>query len=474
MLYIDKEKIYEDFIAVYSRVSTVQQDIQKQIQSAKAYITNHQINEDKLIWLEDEGFSANKLSTKEIPKLQELLMLIKQGKVKTIIVYHRDRLARNFYEYVALVKEFYKYEVKVIFTASNQPPFSKKLSIEALYGMFAQSDGMNISSRRSDTNKQFPSNIFGYQRIGKKKEVTYIPNPQIVHSLRSFFYEVIKVKSADDLFQVLLKYKKILNNKQYQSLLKYLNNPFYAAHMETIYGFEKLNHVTPIVSLDDFKVIQEVLKKLNEDLVEALTEATKHSIVTPHCCICKTEMTFRSALLGESGYYVCQKSHNKIKIEVSHLNNSISDHLYHVINSIESDKVKVEVSAYLNNLKGHNERKIVSLNRKLAEIHKEITERFSLGASTTKYEKQIYEARRTKKEIEEVHSLLIKIEDAKNHLKEYVQMVKNNLNQELQGYDLYFLSNLFFSKLEVSTDSIVYYVNFGKFIKDGGAIELNA
>lgn len=104
MLYIDKEKIYEDFIAVYSRVSTAQQDIQKQIQTAQAYINNHQISEDKVIWLKDEGFSANKLTSKEIPKLQELLMLIKQGKVKTIIVYHRDRLARNFYEYVGVGK----------------------------------------------------------------------------------------------------------------------------------------------------------------------------------------------------------------------------------------------------------------------------------------------------------------------------------------------------------------------------------
>ncbi len=177
MLYIDRNKIFEDFIAVYSRVSTTQQDIQKQVQTAIAYINSHQIDEEKVIWLKDEGYSANKLTTKEIPKLKELLMLVKQGKVKTIIVYHRDRLARNFYDYVALVKEFYKYGVNVIFTASNQATFSKKLSIEALYGMFAQNDGMNISSRRTDTHKQFPSNLFGYQRIGQKKDVKYKPNP---------------------------------------------------------------------------------------------------------------------------------------------------------------------------------------------------------------------------------------------------------------------------------------------------------
>lgn len=473
MLYIDKEKIYEDFIAVYSRVSTAQQDIQKQIQTAKAYIHNHKIDEEKVIWLEDDGYSANKLTTKEIPKLQELLMLIKQGKVKTIIVYHRDRLARNFYEYVALVKVFYKHGVKVIFTASNQPPFSKKLAIEALYGMFAQSDGMNISSRRNDTNKQFPSNIFGYQRIGKKKDVKYIPNPKIENSLRSFFYEVMRIKSTEDLFQVIMKYKKVLNNKQYHNLLKYLRNPFYAGHMETIYGFEKLNHVTPIVSLEDFQDIQEVLKNLNDDLVAAMTEATKHSIVTPCCSICQQSMIFRTAELGESGYYICQKKHKKVKIEVTQLNALISEHLNQVINGIEIAKVEAEVVAYLNKLKGNNDSKLISYNRKLAEIHKEITENFTIEPSI-KFEKLVYKARSIKKEIEETHSMLIKINDAKNNLKEHVQIIKNTMNKELQGYDLYFLSSLFFTKVDVSLDSIIYYVNFGKFIKDGDPIELNA
>ncbi len=283
----------------------------------------------------------------------------------------------------------------------------------------------------------------------------------------------MKVESADDLFQVLMKYKKVLNNKQYHNLLKYLNNPFYAGHMETIYGYEELNHVTALISLEDFQVIQEVINNLNEDLVGAMTEATKHSIVAPHCSICKQSMTFRTANLGESGYYVCQKKHKQIKVEVNQLNNLISEHLAHVINTIETSKVKVEVAAFLNKLKNTNNAKIVSLNRKLAVVHKEITEKFSPEPSI-KYEKLVYKARSTKKEIEETYSLLIKIEEAKSQLTEHVQMIKNNINGELQGYDLYFLSNLFFSQIEVSTDSIIYYMNFGKFIKDGERIELDA
>ena len=168
--YIDLGKIYEDFVIAYTRVSSAQQDIQKQITYAEAYINNHNIDKEKVIWLKDYDVSANKLKMEERPGLMELRLLIKEKKVKTILVYSRDRLARNFYEYVALVKEFYNYGVNVIFTSQMQPPFSKNLSIEALYGIFAQTEGRSISGRRSDTNKQFPSNIFGFKKIGNKKE----------------------------------------------------------------------------------------------------------------------------------------------------------------------------------------------------------------------------------------------------------------------------------------------------------------
>ncbi|MBR8644242.1 hypothetical protein KEH51_05155 [[Brevibacterium] frigoritolerans] len=48
-------------------------------------------------------------------------------------------MARNFYEYVDLVKILYRYNVNLIFTDYSQAQFSKVLSIEALYGIFPSS-----------------------------------------------------------------------------------------------------------------------------------------------------------------------------------------------------------------------------------------------------------------------------------------------------------------------------------------------
>lgn len=69
--YYEPNKYYEDFIAVYSRVSTAQQNIQKQILLAESYIHNNRIDLDKVIWLKDDNVSANKLAMEERSGLQK-------------------------------------------------------------------------------------------------------------------------------------------------------------------------------------------------------------------------------------------------------------------------------------------------------------------------------------------------------------------------------------------------------------------
>ncbi|WP_017436266.1 recombinase family protein [Saccharococcus caldoxylosilyticus] len=464
--YIDTEKLYKDFVVVYSRVSSAQQDIQKQIHLAEAYINNNNIDKDKVIWLKDNDVSATKLSLEQRPALNELRMLIKQKKVKTVIVYSRDRLARNFYEYVALVKEFYEHNVHVIFTSTKQPPFSEKLSIEALYGIFAQTEGQNISSRRSDTQKQYPSSIFGFQRVGKRKDVRFIPDPKVHNDLKSFFYEVIKSETAEDLFNVLMKYKKIFNNKSYEELLKYLQNPFYSGHMETLYGYEKLNHVEPIISFEDFLCIQNIIKKLKDEILNAIVLAGNNGILHPICSICKRKMAFRSTQLGKSGYYVCKKKHKEIKINVDEYNHLISAQLSDIIQSISTDAMKKDCFAYLKMIEKQYNQELIKLNQILKSLHQKITLSFS-HQNKNGLDSLILESRKIKQQIENIHIELIKIDEARKGIKEHVQIIKENLVEEIKEYDLYFLCNLFFSAIEVSQDSLIYHVTFGKYIEDG-------
>ncbi|GAA0496848.1 hypothetical protein GCM10008986_24740 [Salinibacillus aidingensis] len=469
LMYFDYEKIYKDFIAVYSRVSTAQQDIQKQIGLAEAYINNHGIPEENVIWLNDNDVSANKVGLDERNGLLELRKKIKQKQVKTIIVYSRDRLARNFYEYVALVKEFYEHNVDVIFTSTKQPAFSKKLAIEALYGIFAQSEGQNITSRKSDTQKQFPSSIFGYIREGKKKNVRYMPNPTLIKELTSFFKDVMNTKTTNDFFDILLKYKKLFRNKSYHNLLKYLCNPFYCGYMSTPYGYEKLNHVKPLISFEEFMRIQEVVKEMEQATKDAIIKASNSAVIHPTCCECKKPMIFRSSELGKSGYFVCKRKHKEIKIEVDKFNQIISEHLNPIIHAIDTDAMKGDLFSYLRKIEVKYKQELSSLNYELDSVHQQITRKYSPNCSKD-FKQLVIQSRNIKKAIEIIYVEILKIDEARVGIKEHIDLIKNNLSNVLQEYDLYFLAKLFYKDVEVSNHSLIYHMALTKYFKDGDII----
>lgn len=62
----------------------------------------------------------NKISDR--PNLARLLTDIKRGNVKTLIAYKRDRLARNVGQHLEIYEILKKYNVQVIFSASNELP----------------------------------------------------------------------------------------------------------------------------------------------------------------------------------------------------------------------------------------------------------------------------------------------------------------------------------------------------------------
>jgi len=131
------------FKVIYTRVSSAAQSLELQETAAKRYLESIDLSgdEETIIYLSDHDVSATKLKMDQRPKLVDLINLIEEGKVEKLIVYKRDRLARNFYEFVDLTKIFIKNNVEVVYTASNEPPFKDKLALEAFYGMFEQLEG---------------------------------------------------------------------------------------------------------------------------------------------------------------------------------------------------------------------------------------------------------------------------------------------------------------------------------------------
>ncbi|MGE8033766.1 recombinase family protein [Lysinibacillus sp. NPDC093692] len=226
-----KEK---NLIIVYSRVSSAAQNLELQEAAANRYLESmgYSGEENFIIRLDDHDVSATKLKMAQRPSLMQLIRLIKEGKVKTIVAYKRDRLARNFYEFVDITKIFIEYDVEVIYTASNEPPFKKKLALEAFYGMFAQMEGQNISIRTADARKQYPSNIFGYKRITyETSKPRYIVNEDQKCLIESLVTDFSKVTNEEQFLDYLMIKRKGL--KDPDKIIKILTNPFYSGHYES-------------------------------------------------------------------------------------------------------------------------------------------------------------------------------------------------------------------------------------------------
>lgn len=468
-----KTKSVGDYYVIYGRVSTASQDIKKQINLAEAVVKYKKIDKDKVIILEDVDISANKLTIEERPALKELLHLIKQGKVNTIIAYKRDRLARNFYEYVSLVKIFTEYNVDVIYTSTKEPHFTRDIVIESLYGIFAQFEGQNIVSRNGDAVKQFPPKIFGYVRYGNKKDVVYKVDANVSDDLRAFFYAVRKVKSSPELLDVLERYKSILKGKQFVDLMKYLNNPFYAARMKTQYGLEVLNHVEPIISLEVFLEVQEVLSREKLEIQSALARSRNNGLMTPVCHYCKSRMHFRTSKLGESGIYVCRKRHSANSIDIEEFNQFISNHLRYIIQHIPNTQIEKDSKIFLNSLVSQYQQRIRYYEKQLISLQKEIVNLFAED-KTIRLKSVIQEKKNINELIKVAKIELTKIEEAKEGVTVLIKELKEALSDKMKDYDLNYLANLFFESIEVSKDELIYNVRFGKYFESGDLSEYRA
>lgn len=187
-----------------------------------------------------------------------------------------------------------------------------------------------------------------------------------------------ETNEADDLFNIIMKYKKILKNKRYEDLLRYLENPFYSGHMRTSYRYEVLHHVEPIISLEEHQKIQDVLKRLKDEVFQAITNAKNRGYITPQCIFCKKDMTFKTSKMGESSYYICKRKHEEIRITVEQLNETIQSKLSIIVKHIPVDTIKSFVFSHLSRIEKDYSLEIINLNRKLSSIHSTIVEKYAV------------------------------------------------------------------------------------------------
>lgn len=139
---------------IYSRKSKFTgkgESVENQIEICKAYIKSKfdiNVKDEDIIIKQDEGFSGKDVKR---PQFQEMMTLVKEKKVKMIVVYKLDRLSRNVLDFCEMYNELEQYDTKF---ASVSESFDTTTSMGRAMLMitmtFAQLERETIAERIRD------------------------------------------------------------------------------------------------------------------------------------------------------------------------------------------------------------------------------------------------------------------------------------------------------------------------------------
>lgn len=472
MLRSIKRNILKKKVAEYKRTSSGGQDLKLQTETNAEYLRD--IPEEEKLIFTDFDVSANKLSMENRPALSRMIKLIEDGMISKVVVYERDRLARNVYEYIYIVKMFYKMNIEVIFTATDAPPFSKDLFLETWYGLSAQFEGNKISTRLSDARKRNPASLIGYIKKMVKKEHgasqrIYKADREISEDIAQLFLAFSKVESREDIFEVIMKYRSLLNRNEFR-VIDILRTPFFAAHFEGVDGaYHELTNVEAIITLDLFKQVQKKLEEFERGLQQGITLSQKAALIEPHCSKCHNKLKFKKGNIGETGMYSCSK-HRKNSISTLELNEKIIESVKEVLGQISADTIKkITLKAVNNHIKELNKQsdemylQLELLCVKFTNLYSP-TDEFK---ATKRLQGQIEQVREQLSNIqtniasfqllkEEIHLIIEKVEHGLQHLceKDYLDLAELlianiQVQEEYVLFD-YYLIDLFNEKEDVS------------------------
>lgn len=105
-------------VAVYVRVSTVNQNLEGQRASIQGWLDGHGVKD--AVWYEDAGVSGDTLNR---PAMDRLKADIFNGQVKTVVCFKLDRLSRSMQEGIGLICSWIKQDVRVV-SVTQQLDFS--------------------------------------------------------------------------------------------------------------------------------------------------------------------------------------------------------------------------------------------------------------------------------------------------------------------------------------------------------------
>lgn len=311
----------KSIVVIYARVSTSKQSTKSQIIQGRELARSLGFAEDQIVEFLDDGVSSRKLSIHEREGLSKLLEKIRNNEVTHIIVADRDRLARNMVEYLTIIAEITKHNVKLLFSGKGVTPFTNDFGLEAYLALFAESEGIKINERSNGARKYYPNKLYGYERKGNGSSTHYVPNnEQGLQNVISIFSEFNSINNLEEYKLMKIKWRKNIN----RDITKILSNPFYAACILNDDSLETVYHIQSIIS--DEEILNNIRTLKDWGLIGNNNTLVKELILEQmdlkvFCDICNKELN--QSKYNNTYVFRCnhgdKKSKNKIKIPYSNV-----------------------------------------------------------------------------------------------------------------------------------------------------------
>lgn len=457
--------------ANYTRTSSGGQNLALQINSNAEYVK--EFEEVDVIEFTDFDVSATKLAMDDRPALNRMLKLIKQGDIDTVIVYERDRLTRNVYEYNAIVQVFYQHHIEVIYTGTDAPPFNYDLFVEAWYGLSAQFEGQRIKTRLSDARKRNPPQLLGYKKKmkknGQEKQRYYEIDKEKQEEIYDLFKDFSEVQTYEDIFDVIMKYHKLLKRSDLR-IIDMLQTPFYAAHYESSDGtYKALQHVEPIIDLKLFKKVQEKLNHFEQDINKGMTLSNKESTFIPRCGKCHQGLTFKKGNIGESGIYYCKK-HRTYSITVNELHQLIFDSLKIAIDNISFSELEKMTGRAINKQLKERQNELYELQIQLEKRCIKASQNFNPKDDSKVMRSQFQQINSLKDKMSRIDQIINQLKALKDEIHDVVELTKIKLHS-MEESEFMLLAELLISSITLQEDYVQFNYYFNDFFKEEGELD---
>lgn len=256
-------------IVIYARKSVERENsisCETQIEYCKSMIKPDE-RDEKAITIVDNGFSGGNVNR---DGFQKMMKLIRQGKVRKVIVYKLDRMSRSLADFVDILQEFKLHDVKFV---SSQESFDTSSPygemIVKLLAVFAEFERTSIIERVTQAyahRSEMGFYMGGRQPYGFELVPTVIhgiktkklePFPSQVEQIR-YIYEVYAQESVSlrRLLDILIaEGKKPLDGSDWSTakLSTLLKNPIYVRADSDIFDYYERHGTHMITDVSMFK-----------------------------------------------------------------------------------------------------------------------------------------------------------------------------------------------------------------------------